>query len=122
MWKVLKGDSTSSETQEKSHQKTGSVSDKGTALSQAAASLPKVSSPATDNMNKNENNNQGASTKIDVENLFSQASKVQGNDEFSAMFNSLELSNQQKLAAKGENIETGEVCICFRSIKISDKW
>ena len=103
MWKVLKGDSSSSENQESSS--------KGTSLSKAAAVLPIVPSSASDHIDKNKNNNQRDSTKIDVENLFTQASKVQGNDEFSAMFRSLELSNQEKMAANDENIETSEVSI-----------
>ena len=97
MWKdMLKGSS-------------GGESSQGSSLSQAAASLPTVPSTATDNKNNNKNNNETASTKIDVENLFSQASKVQGNDEFSAMFKSLELSNQQKATAKDDRQETAEV-------------
>ena len=97
MWKdMLKGSS-------------GGESSQGSSLSQAAASLPTVPSTATDNKNKNKNNNETASTKIDVENLFSQASKAQGNDEFSAMFKSLELSNQQKAKAKDDSQELGEV-------------
>lgn len=100
MWKVLKGDSSGSESQEKSLEKR-------TPLSKAAAVLPLVPSSASQDKDKNVNNNQTDSTKIDVQNLFSQASKVQGNDEFTAMFKSLELSNQEKLAPKEVVEEVG---------------
>ena len=104
MWKVLKGDSSLSENDEQS-------SGKGTTLSKAAAVLPIVPSSASHDKDKNANNNQGDSTKIDVQNLFTQASKAQGNDEFSAMFKQLELSNQEKAASSDEVDE--QVCSKF---------
>ena len=110
MWKELKGDSSSSENM-------GNFSSKGTSLSKAAAVLPIVPSSASHDKDKsqdpyskdkNVNNNQGDSTKIDVQNLFSQASKAQGNDEFTAMFKQLELSSQDRSASSDELGE--EVC------------
>ena len=120
MWKVLKGDSSS----------TDNMANKGPSLSKAAAVLPIVPNSAPhDNdksqsqdpriKDKNMNNNQGDSTKIDVQNLFSQASKAQGNDEFTAMFKQLELSSQDKTASSDELGDEVSSRFCLHAVLLN---
>ena len=110
-------------------------SNQGLSLSSAAAVLPRVPSPDTAS-NKGHNSNQNA-TKIDVQSLFSGASsvndiktiqpgkqiitdnkaqskvsKVVSNDEFAAMFKSLE----EVHISKEENEKKSEVFIILKFI------
>ncbi|KAL3861178.1 hypothetical protein ACJMK2_007243 [Sinanodonta woodiana] len=106
MWKELETLSSKAKASPNGD-KADEVSPEGS-LQHAAAALPKVTASMSavlmEEGNKNKNNSHAGyerKTKIELQNLFSEAGKtksmtsgVQSDDEFTAMFKSLEISNQ----------------------------